>query len=174
MRRMLIATAASLLAFTGSAWADGPVIRWDGLAGIMGSGSNINGNVGDIAPSGPAEVAIGGRVMLNLKTGFIAINVEGLSFARQFAAQHVLGSPIDEPKTGTIVCASWSQPFPVDTEEFAVTDGNGSYRGFVDPASLELCGAYPAETVFLLRNLPNQGGPNRYVAFGIGRTIQSP
>ena len=171
MRRMLLATVAAVLACSGSAWADGPMIRWDGLAGIM---PNTNGDVGGIHQSAP-QVTLGGRVMLNLNTGFIAVKVEGLSFARQFAQQHVLGSPIDEPKKGTIVCASWTSPVAVDTDSFTFTDGNASYRGFVDPAKLWACVANPEETVFLLRNPSiQQGCPDCYIAFGIGRTIQSP
>lgn len=171
MRRMLFALVTGLLALSGSAWADGPMIRWDGIEGILRN--SANGKVGDISPTVPPHVAVGGRVMLNLATGFISIRVEGLSFARQFAVQHVLGSPVDEPKKGTVVCASWTQPIAVDTDTFAITNGNGAYHGFIDPAKLSLCVASPEETVFLLRNPADQQGcPNCYFAFGIGRTIQ--
>jgi hypothetical protein len=113
--------------------------------------------------------------MLNLESGFISIDVKGLSYA-----EHRWQSPIGETqskwKVGAVVCETNDPAVQhvVDTERFWVEQGNGAYRGFLDLAQLQSCRDRPEGIAFLLRNAGSDAPPwGSYTAYGIGRTIQT-
>jgi hypothetical protein len=113
--------------------------------------------------------------MLNLETGFVSINVEGVSYARHYGFPNSgivtpLGGPVpaSTPRSGTFVCnATTESPVQVGTDTFHVVQGAVFYRGFL-PTVPEECREHPEDIVFLLHT-PDNG---TYLAFGAARTIQ--
>ena len=184
MRRVIIGTVIALLGFTSAAWADGPIIRWADVVGvqrvlvdIQPDGTKVYkpGTVAGINPGGIWNATTSGRVMLNLESGFISIDVKGLSYS-----EHRWQSPIGETQSkravGTVVCES-NDPavqYVVDSEPFMIEQGDGAYRGFLDLAQLQSCRDRPEGIAFLLRNAGSVAPPwGNYTAYGIGRTIQT-
>lgn len=169
MRRMLFGLAVGLLTFAGSAWADGPIVRWDRVEGF-GAVDWTQIHVGPIWASRGRTVG-GGTVMLNLKTGFLSFSIRGMSNANQYA-NGPLGAAAGGLWMGTVVCDSTERfgPFAfVDSEAILLKDGTGSFQGFV--VLPEGCKQRPEEMVFLIRHAnpgPLYGG---FVAFGAGRHI---
>lgn len=180
MNRMCFTAAVALLAFAGSAFAGGSIIRWDNVAGKAQDGVSLD--VAGISSSSRPFLTSGGRVVFNLKTGFISIHVKGLSHGKQFPAgvsgPQPIGAyigPVNNTKVGTIVCNSTSMggvaPTAVDTAVFVLKDGTGSYQGFIDVP--DGCRQYPEDTAFLLRTPPDfHVLPGIFQAFGADRTIQ--
>jgi hypothetical protein len=180
MKRTLITAAVALLAFTGSATADSLIIRWDSVAGKSQDGVVID--VAGILSSSRSFVTSGGRVTFNLNTGFIKIQVKGLSHGNHYptgaSGPQPLGAYIgslNNTKIGTIVCNSTGMggvaPGTVDTAVFVLNNGTGSYQGFVDVP--DGCRQYPEDTVFLLRTpLDSVSLAGRFQAYGTDRTIQ--
>jgi hypothetical protein len=195
MKKTLLLVCIALLSMMRSAWADGPMITWSQIAGVnpvpnivcndqdgcTWDGSYKPGSVAGILPSTTPAAIVGGKVRLNLNTGFIYIDVEGLSAAQQNELTQstlILGSPFGRDRVGTIVCRrlsldglAWEYSV-ANTPPFPVPDGNGSYRGLLEPSSsdLQFCRENPSGTAFLLRGV---GSSAAYLGFGIGRTIQS-
>jgi len=184
MRRMLVTAAVALLGFAGAAWGDGPIIRWADVVGVQKALVEIQpdgtkvykpATVAGIGPAGIWNATTGGRVMLNLESGFISIDVKGLSYA-----EHRWQSPIGETQSkrvvGTVVCET-NDPavqYVVDTEPFMVEQGDGAYRGFLDLSQLQSCRDRPEGIAFLLRNAGSVAPPwGNYTSYGIGRTIQT-
>jgi hypothetical protein len=182
MRRMLFGLAVALLTFAGAAWADGPIVRWSSVIGVMDA---LNRNaidkpanyVAGIVSASSWMATTGGRVSVNLSTGFVAIDVEGLSHADQrLGNPNVIGSAPSLPKVGVVICrATTDSGDIVRTQPFLFHEGNGHYRGFVDPALLQGCREEPERTVFLLENYAAEAQDpfGAYIAYGIGRTIQT-
>jgi len=183
MRRMLATAAVALLGFAGAAWGNGPIIRWADVVGVQKA-------LVDIQPDGtkvykPAAVVgipvastwsatTGGRVMLNLESGFISIEVKGLSYS-EHRWQSPIGASRSNVVVGAVVCET-NDPavqYVVHTEPFATEQGDGAYRGFLDLADLQNCRDRPDGIAFLLRNAAPGYPLGAYTAYGIGRTIQT-
>jgi len=175
MRRMLIATAAVLFGISGSVLADGPMIRWERIVGVINPQGAANPDVMVAGmPVTRSTAIVDGRVILNLETGFIAIDVKGLSWAGQFGPTALGSAPTAVQRLGSVVCdATRDAGVVVDTPALELVDGSGSFRGVVDPAQLAACRLHPERTVFLLRNgALHPTAPNTVLGYGIGRTIQ--
>lgn len=178
MRRLLLGCAAGFLVCT-AAWAEGPIVRWDQVIGVTGHESSAGLIVNFIEPTPRWITVRDGRVMLNLQTGFVSINVEGVSYARHYGypsgggAMVSLGAPIpaSTARSGTFVCnASTASPVQVDTDSFYIVEGSASYRGFLAMVPAE-CLEHPDDITFLLRS--TSGSPaGSYIAFGAARKIQ--
>ena len=176
MMRVLWVFAATLAC--GAAWADGPMIRWDRMEASFLQ-ADQNGCVGGEASGvyicpGRVRTAGGGRVMLNLNTGFLSFKVEGLSNAGHFTNGPLGTMAARADFIGTVVCDS-TERFglmqSVDTNPIVLVEGSGSFQGFVNVP--EGCRQRPAETVFLVRHYnPGAGIDGLYVAYGAGRRIQ--
>jgi hypothetical protein len=170
MKRVLWALVGMLAC--GVAWADGQMIRWDRMEASFLQ-ADESGCVGDICP-GRVRTVGGGRVMINLNTGFLSFKVEGLSNAAQFP-NGVLGSMTEQANfIGTVVCDSTARygffAF-VDTPPIVLAQGSGAFEGFVDLP--EGCKQRPEETVFLVRHYnPGSAIDGLYVAYGAGRRIR--
>lgn len=168
-----IVVGVGLLALLGAAMADAQMVRWDRVEGI-GAVDAVDIWVGPIQASRGRTIGEG-RVMLNLKNGFLSFVVKGLTNGNQYdngpiGAPWFPGAP--EPLIGTVVCDSTERIASVSwvgtPNVLFDAAGNGKYEGFVDVP--QACKDRPEETVFLLRH-PNRPG-NKFVAYGAGRTIQ--
>ena len=174
MRRMLFGLAVGLLTFTGSAWADGPIVQWDRIEGVVGADLTPV-NVGPIFASSRWRTSGSGRAMVNLKTGFLTFRVSGVSWAKSYS-NGSLGTPT--PKAGgqligTVVCNSTEQFGPIEWANTPVlTAGNGSvsFEGYLDlPAS---CMDQPEELVFLIRHTETGPQFGAFILYGAERTIR--
>ena len=175
MRRMLIGLAVGLLTFTGSAWAGGPIVRWDQVVGNTGNeGDSPNLIVAGIPASPRWYFVSEGRVMLNLETGFVSIKIDGFSDAYHIPGlDHVLGTSIAASARGLIVCNSserYGTPSQIPTDEFVFADGDVSYSGVL--ALTEDCRQHPEDLVFLLQLKRGDGTYGAWHAFGTDRHIQ--
>jgi hypothetical protein len=175
MRRMLFGLAVGLLTFTGSAWAGGPIVRWDHVVGNIGTESDSpNLMVAGISPSPRWFSMSGGRVMLNLESGFVSIKIDGISGANHRpGSASVLGTTIASAARGLVVCNSserYGTPTVILTDEFVVDDGDVSYSGVL--ALTEDCRQNPEDLVFLLQLKRGDGTYGWWHAFGTDRHIQ--
>jgi hypothetical protein len=172
---MLIGLAVGLLTFTGSAWAGGPIVSWDQVVGNIGSEDDSpNLIVAGILASPRWFVVSGGRVMLNLETGFVSIKIDGFSDAYHIPGlDHVLGSGITGSARGLFVCNAserYGTPTVIPTDEFVFADGDVSYRGVL--ALTEDCQQHPEDLVFLLQLKRTNGTYGPWHAFGADRHIR--
>ena len=178
MRRMLFGLASGLLTFASSAWAEGPIVRWDRIEGVLTpSGSPIEiGDQDNKIQSHAAMWSVGkGRAMVNLETGFVSFQLEGLAYANTITSSAIGALPENSPVKGTVVCnAGRSSPWPIefaDTADFVLESGTGSFTGFV--AIPPMCLQNPYGIAFLVRRTADRPQcPDCFVAYGAGRTMQ--
>jgi len=173
MRRMLVAAGLVLAVFSTAVMADGPIVRWDRVEGVIGA-DYMPVAVGPILASGRWRSTGGGRVELNLKTGFLSVRVNGVSCANHYA-NCPLGSQSAGGGIATVVCNSterfgpitWVNTPQVTNEEL----GSFVYRGFLDlPAA---CRDHPEDLVFLIRH-PETQPPfyGSFMLYGAERSIR--
>jgi len=174
MRRMLLAAAIALLGFAGSAFAQGTIVRWNDVVGLQGHEEGTpNRMVGDMIPFPYWIWVAGGKVMLNLDTGEVHIQIRNVSWAQNIPGGPlgaVLGGyPFD--RRGTFVCdARGANGGPEQTQtEVMYLDKTGSvnYQGTVDV--LQICRDYPDQIAFVFG-----GGRTRYFAYGVAREVIGP
>jgi len=175
MRRMFFGLAVGLLTFAGSAWADGPIVRWDQVVGNTGTEADSPNLIIAGTLSSPRWFLVsGGRVMLNLRTGFVSIKIDGISRAHHIpGSANVMGSSVSSDARGLIVCNSserYGTPTVIPTDEFVVVDGDVSYNGVL--ALTEDCRQQPDEVVFLLQLKRGDGTYSTWHAFGADRHVQ--
>lgn len=184
MRRMLFGIAAGLLTIASSAWADGPIVRWDRIEGVMppnGEPMVIGDAPNQISSTPHLRSAGKGRAMLNLETGFVSFQVEGLVYANTMTSVPIgaAGGSASNPMRvkGTVVCnagkpatGSWVID-SIDTEEVVLEFGTGSFSGFV--VIPPRCLGNPRGIAFLIRNPADHNFlPNAFLAYGAGLTVQ--
>ena len=180
MRRMLFGLAVGLLTFASSAWADGPIVRWDRIEGVLpphgGPVMVIGDQEGNKIESHPTMwTADEGRAMVNLETGFVSFQVAGLVFADTWTT-NAIGSSGNLTVMGTVVCNAGTQPSPwviafADTAEVVMESGTASFSGFV--AIPQMCLDRPDRIAFLIRRPANVAKcPLCFIAYGAGRTMQ--
>lgn len=172
MRRILVAVAFGLLTFASSAWADGPIVRWDRVEGVIGADLTPI-NVGPIMASGRWRTTGEGRVMLNLETGLLSARVDGISCAKHYP-NCPIGSPAGvQPLIATVVCNSTGRFGSiewVDTPTMKAGVDSLSYEGFLSlPSS---CRDYPEELAFLIRHTETAPFWGSFVLYGAERSIQ--
>ncbi len=169
MRMFLCAIVVLLVSGGVSASEEDSIVKWRRVEGLIG-GDVVPVYVGPIEGSNRWRTVGDGSVTLNLDTGYLSFRFRGLSPARPYA--NPLGSSATGPLKGTIVCDStypWWQVVWVDTEPIQLTDGNGSFEGFVSLP--ESCRLRPELMVFLLRHHnPGQAIDGVFVAYGAART----
>jgi hypothetical protein len=155
--------------------ADGTMIRWDRIDGIVAA--DLAANLGVPVSVGPFEPSprwrsVGsGRVVLNLSNGWMSVKYTGFSWANHYS-NAPLGSPVPQtggPLKATVVCNS-TERFGtldwVDTGDILTNGGDGDFQGFVDLPSG--CRDNPEDTVVLIRH-KNSG---TYIGYGADRKIQ--
>jgi len=169
MRRMLVAAGLVLAAFSGTVLADGPIVRWDRVEGVLGDQGTVS--VGPIMNSGRWRTTGEGRVELNLKTGFLSVRVSGTSCAQNYG-NCPLGSPTNPGGIATVVCNATERFGPitwVNTPVVAGGLGSFVYRGFLDlPAA---CREYPEDLVFLIRHPETPPFFGSFMLYGAERSI---
>lgn len=157
------------------AMADGTMIRWERIEGIVAADLaeilNVPVNVGPFEPSPRWRTVGDGQVVLNLSNGRISVRYSGISWANQYN-NSPLGSPAPQsgaPLKATVVCNSTERFGPidwVDTPDISTEGGDGHFEGFI--ALPNGCREFPEETVLLIRHT-NSG---TYIGYGANRTIQ--
>lgn len=173
MRRTVVGLLALLAC--GAVAAAGPMVRWDRIDGATADSTCVGGNVSAVfLCPGRQRTVGGGRVMLNLQTGFLSFAIETMATAGHYANAPLGSLTTPSRYVGTVVCDS-TERFGVmqyvDTPPVVLIEGSGSFRGFLDLP--EGCLARPAEIVFLLRHFePGAGFDGLFSAYGAGRTIQ--
>jgi hypothetical protein len=176
---MLFGLAIGLLTFASSAWAEGPIVRWDRIEGVLpppGSPMVIGDQANKIQSHQTMWTAGKGRAMINLETGFVSFQVEGLVFSDAMTTSPIGSSGSSLTVMGTVVCNAGMHPSPwviefADTTEVVMEFGTASFSGFV--AIPPMCLQDPNGIAFLIRRPPNVlKCPNCFIAFGAGRTVQ--
>jgi len=179
MRRMLFGLVVGLLTFASSAWAEGPIVRWDRIEGVLPPHDGPVMVIGDqenkIESHPTMWTADKGRAMVNLETGFVSFQVVGLVFSDTWTT-NAIGSSGNLAVMGTVVCNAGTLPSPwniafADTAEVVMESGTASFSGFV--AIPPMCLDRPDRIAFLIRRPANVAKcPNCFIAFGAGRTLQ--
>ena len=146
-----IFTVLGALLACGTAWADGPIVRWDRIEGV--SHDAVGTEVAGIASTTRGVTVGSGTAMFNLRTGFLFVQVKGIAYDRHYPANaRPIGTYPGGLRMATIVCDStgmFGTPVIVDTPAVQVTDGDLSYTGFV-PVPLA-CSDRPDQIVLLIR-----------------------
>jgi hypothetical protein len=173
MRRILVAAGLVLTAFSSAVLADGPIVRWDRVEGVIGA-DYMPVQVGPFPASGRWRTTGSGQVVLNLKTGFLSVKVSGISVANHYA-NGPLGSPTPLSKGNvivTVVCNSTERYGPITWADATVPGGVGSlnWHGFLDLPTA--CVDNPEELVFLVRHIEGPPFYGSFMLYGAERTIR--
>jgi len=173
MRRIFVAAAMALAAFSSAVLADGTIVRWDRVEGVIGA-DYMPVQVGPFAATGRWRTTGSGRVMLNLHTGFLSVRVSGISVANHYS-NAPLGSltPRNEGNViVTVVCNSTERYGPMTWADATVPGGIGSlnWQGFMDLPTA--CVDNPEELVFLVRHLESPPFYGAFMLYGAERNIQ--
>lgn len=174
-----LVTPAVTMAQGVTGWDDrhGPTVSWDRIEGtiILPEGSAMQ--VGPFfASSLRFRIGGAGRVVLYLDSGFIYVQVNGLSWADHYS-NGPLGAGLGGTYVGTVVCdsipAESATYQSADTPKFDLNQGSGHFAGVVPLP--QVCKDQPEKIVFLLRHDPDHPNPNlagKFVAYGAGRVIR--
>jgi hypothetical protein len=170
MRKIFVAAALTLVAFSSAVSAEGTIVRWDRVEGVLGDQDTVS--VGPILYSGRWRTTGEGRVQLNLKTGFLSVRVSGVSCGQNYP-NCPLGSPTGAGGIATVVCNATERFGPitwVNTPPLVNSIGGVTYEGFLDlPAA---CREHPEELVFLLRHREDQAPFfGSFMLYGAERSI---
>jgi hypothetical protein len=173
MRRILIAAALALAAFSSAVSAAGTVVRWDRVEGVIG-GDYMPVQVGPFEGPGRWRSTGSGRVMLNLSTGFLSVRVAGIS-----VANHYPNAPLGSPSPAnagnlilTVLCNSTERYGTLTWADVTVRAGVGrlDWQGFMNLPTA--CVDYPEEIVFLVRHLEGPPFFGGFMLYGAERSIQ--
>jgi hypothetical protein len=166
---MALAIGISLLPTTILS-AGAETVRWRTIVGASTVSLNeattpatpVPNSVGNIPPAGLPWSALRGRAMVDLATGLVAFEVEGLALGGNSA----IGTPdtITQVK-GTVACVVGSTTVALDTILVPLSaEGNAEFFGSVGPIP-SVC--MPSNVVFLIRR-----DIGRYIAYGAVRSSQ--
>jgi hypothetical protein len=173
MRRIFVAAALALAAFSSAVLADETIVRWDRVEGVIGA-DYMPVQVGPFPASGRWRSTGSGEVMLNLDTGFLSVRVAGISVAKHYD-NGPLGSPTPIQEGNvivTVVCNSTGRYGPITWADATVPGGVGSlnWKGFLDLPTA--CADNPEELVFLVRHLEGPPFYGAFMAYGAERSIR--
>jgi hypothetical protein len=173
MRKIFVAAALTLAAIPSAVSAGETIVRWDRVEGVIGA-DYMPVQVGPFAATGRWRTTGSGRVMLDLRTGFLSVRITGISVANHYP-NAPLGSPTP-PNAGnvivTVVCNSTERYGPITWADATVPGGVGSlnWQGFLDLPTA--CVDYPEELVFLMRHLEGPPFFGGFMLYGAERSIQ--
>ena len=130
MRRIFVAAALTLAALSSPALADGTMVRWDRVEGVVGA--DVTCRCRSVrsrrrAAGAPQEVA---KSFSTLRTGFLSVSVTGISVANHYD-NAPLGSPTPTNAGNmivTVVCDSTERFGPITWADATVFGGAGSLR----------------------------------------------
>lgn len=173
MRWIFVAAALALTALSSPVLADGTIVRWDRVEGVVGA-DYMPVQVGPFPATGRWRTTGSGQVMLNLRTGFLSVRVDGISVANHYA-NAPLGSPTPTNQGNvivTVVCNSTERYGPLTWADATVFGGAGSlkWQGFLNLP--RACVDYPAELVFLVRHLEGPPFFGAFMLYGAERSIR--
>ncbi len=134
MKYMLVALLS--LMFASTAFADGSVVRWKTVVGVI-TAQNVDNPVADIHSGTFAWTTTGGQAAVNLKSGATMFDVEGLVInGTQFSGTP---GPITQV-IGTLVCNPGETNNGASTEKVFDTapvslnkHGNAGFSGSIGP-----------------------------------------
>jgi hypothetical protein len=165
MKNAYLTLLAVLAAFTPLAKAQETVVRWNTIVGVITAPNVDNPVAGTSIHSGTLPwTTLGGKARVNLTTGAVMFDVDGLVLNGGDTAGTL---PAGFPKVvGTLVCNAGGTATPViiDTPQVSISQqGNADFSG-------QLTGipAQCANPLFLIR-VPSFGG--RWIANGAVRVI---
>lgn len=173
MRRIFVAAALALAALSSPVFADGTIVHWDRVEGVVGA-SYMPVQVGPFAATGRWRTTGSGQVILNLRTGFLSVRVTGISVANHYD-NAPLGSPsptIVGNAIVTVVCNSTERYGPITWADATVVGGAGSFRwqGFLNLPTA--CVDNPEELVFLVRHVEGPPFFGGFMLYGAERSIR--
>jgi hypothetical protein len=173
MRRIFVAAALALAAFSSVVLADGTIVRWDRVEGVIGA-DYMSVQVGPFPASGRWRTAGDGEVRLNLVNGLLSVRVTGIA-----VANHYGNSPLGSPSPAnvgnlivTVVCNSTERYGPMTWADATVPAGVGSlnWKGFLNLPTA--CVDNPEELVFLVRHLDGPPFFGAFLLYGAERSIR--
>jgi hypothetical protein len=194
MSRLLFASMAGLLAFSGLAWADGSsglrhdergtVVLWRGIAALQGheqiatdsvvAPNLVVGKVNFVDPNPGWYWLEGGKASLNVDTGRFRIEARYVSFSyptEKAPIGAILGGA-EFAREARFVCNSLGlydsgASEVVNTEEFHFDEtGSINLSGVIHNLP-QICHDYPDQIAFLIGG----AGKNNYFLFGTGRAV---
>ncbi len=147
-------------------------VKWERIEGVIVPGTafagpfNVVGGVNSVAFS---WTAARGQARVNLRTGLVMFDVNGLVLAAHIAGFAAIGTKSTAVTTvkGTVVCDSLGTPSLFDTNPPVPlsAQGNADFQGTTLPALPRVCN----DAAFLIR--PATGViENRWIAHGAVRT----
>jgi len=184
------AISVAVLATAASAHADDVLVEWQRIVGIIetevpvgrpSGGAPCNVDIDCVMGSPAPFVTTRGYAAVNLGSGQVHFDVEGLVVAGDPSFANIGTSEAVKRVKGTLVCNDTAPGIPelVDTRSVRLNElGNASFQGRVDlPYS---CIAEPEDIVFLIRIAKMRVSPlidtstfrGFWIAAGMIRTIQ--
>ena len=162
MKYMLV-TVLSLM-FASTAFADGSVVRWDTIVGVI-TVPGVDNPVADIHGGATAWTTTGGQAVVDLKSGATVFEVEGLVI--NGTASTGTPGPISKVM-GTLVCnAGQAGEMIYNTTPVSLsTRGNAGFSG-----SLGAIQAPCNNPLFLVRIAQPAGALGRWIATGAVRSV---
>jgi hypothetical protein len=152
-------------------------LRWQRIIGIQQTGDLVGVGTGQVTGGAPWESA-GGSALVNLDTGNVRFNVEGLILAiGSVPGLGLTGLPIGTPAgvtevKGTLVCdvdgtANGGNSVLVDTPAVPLdAQGDAHFRGTLATPAPSLCSTESSDDAFLIRIVQPAGFADRWIAFG--------
>jgi hypothetical protein len=173
MRRIFVAAALALAALSSPVLADGTIVRWDRVEGVIGA-DYMPVQVGPFAASGRWRTTGSGQVILNLRTGFLSVRVAGISVANHYDNAPLGGGPSPTNKANvivTVVCNSTERYGPITWADATVAGGGSfSWQGFLNLPTA--CVDNPEELVFLVRHVEGPPFFGAFMLYGAERSIR--
>jgi hypothetical protein len=161
MKYMLVALLS--LMFASTAFADGSVVRWNNVVGVI-TALNVDNPVNDISSGTFAWTTRSGHAQVNLETGKTKFDVRGFSINGSVFS----GTPGPiTAVTGTLVCdAGEADEAILDTDEVSLSpDGHAHFNGTIGPIP-----APCTNPLFLIRIAVPAGAAGLWIATGTERT----
>jgi hypothetical protein len=151
------------LMFASTAFADGSVVRWNNVVGVI-TALNVDNPVNDIHSGTFAWTTRSGHAQVNLETGKTEFDVAGFSINGSVFS----GTPGPiTAVTGTLVCdAGEADEAILDTDEVSLSpDGHAHFNGTIGPIP-----APCTNPLFLIRIAVPAGAAGLWIATGTERT----
>ena len=161
--KYLLVTLLSLIVAS-IAFADGSVVRWDSIVGVITT-PGVDNPVADIHGGATAWTTTGGQAAVDLKSGATVFDVDGLVI--NGTASSGTPGPISKV-TGTLVCNPGQAGENVyDTTPVPLSArGEAAFSGSLGPIQTP-CN----NPLFLIRIAQPAGALGRWIATGVVRSV---
>jgi hypothetical protein len=164
-----MAFGATCIALANQALAEEKIVRWRTIVGVTPTALNeettpptlVQNTVENIAPGADPWSARGGRARVDLATGQVDFEVEGLVLG---GGKWIGSTGMVNVVKGTVVCVDRTTTAVIDTALVPLSaQGNAKFSGSLGPMP-STCKA--SNVAFLIRRDP----PSRWLAYGAVRT----